>query len=211
MNKHRLIITLTGPSLSGKTTLMRRLQEVEGFHEIVSHTTRAPRTGEVEGKDYHFVTPEQFDQIEMVESIRFHGAASYGGSKAEFEKAFNSGKSAVVIVEPEGCKQIAAAAKTYGWRHLSIYVKVSPAAQLRRFLTRLHGDRSADVEKYAARFEHMTSEQDWLGAFPWNAIIERYDQFTEREALGMVHFVVSIAKGHPRSVAEAREAWLGAK
>ena len=60
------IVTLTGPSLSGKTTLMRRLQSLGGFKEIISHTTRPIRAKEANGVDYHFVTEQEFDSIDMV-------------------------------------------------------------------------------------------------------------------------------------------------
>jgi guanylate kinase len=53
------LITLTGPSCAGKTTLEDRLIKA-GFDRVISNTTRAPRRGEIDGVHYHFRTPEWF-------------------------------------------------------------------------------------------------------------------------------------------------------
>src|ERR1700749_13464 len=58
------VVVLSGPSAVGKTTLVRCLRErIPGLHFSVSATTRAPRPGEVDGVDYHFVSPVRFQQL----------------------------------------------------------------------------------------------------------------------------------------------------
>ena len=100
-----VIVTITGPSCSGKTTLTRMLLDTNQFSEIVSTTTRPKRTGETNGSTYHFVSHEEFRKIEMLESIQYNGNV-YGASVEEFKKQFASGKIPLVIVEPHGMKQI---------------------------------------------------------------------------------------------------------
>ena len=57
------MIILSSPSGAGKTTLVKLLSERKGFVTSVSHTTRAPRSNEVDGKDYHFITNKKFEKM----------------------------------------------------------------------------------------------------------------------------------------------------
>ena len=82
-------IVLVGKAASGKDHLRKRLMD-KGLNYGVSHTTRPPREGEVDGKDYHFVTEEQFLNIvnegNMVEYQQFVGWY-YGMTRTEWDKA----------------------------------------------------------------------------------------------------------------------------
>ncbi len=134
-----LIITITGPSCTGKSTLAQRLIDTGKFTEIVSTTTRPMRSGDVDGVSYHFVTKSEFKNIEMLETIEFNGNY-YGGSVAEFKEKFASGLIPVIVVEPNGMRQININAKTKGWKVLNIFIDVDPQVQARRFLSRLLHD-----------------------------------------------------------------------
>lgn len=98
------IVTITGPSCAGKTTLVRRMISSGKFVEIISTTTRQPRPGEVDGVDYHFVTPQEFGKILMVESVNFSGC-QYGTAKDDVESSLATGRIPVVILEPNGLHQ----------------------------------------------------------------------------------------------------------
>ncbi len=79
---------LSGPSAVGKSTVVRRLREqMPDLHFSVSATTREPRPGEVEGSDYHFVSPERFQQLidsgELLEWADIHGGLHRSGTPAE--------------------------------------------------------------------------------------------------------------------------------
>jgi len=81
------VLVLSGPSAVGKSTVVRRLREqVPDLHFSVSATTRAPRPGEVDGLDYHFVTPERFQQFidsgELLEWAEIHGGLHRSGTLA---------------------------------------------------------------------------------------------------------------------------------
>lgn len=138
----KLIVTLTGPSCSGKTTIQEELVN-QGFAKIVSHTTRKMRAGEKNGVDYHFVSEEEFLKMEkeggFLETVEF-SSAHYGASKAEFEKAFATGKPVVIIVEPNGMFQIQEACPELGWTLLTVFIDVSPAVASQRFLSRFQAD-----------------------------------------------------------------------
>lgn len=78
---------LSGPSAVGKSTVVGKLREqVPDLHFSVSATTRGPRPGEVEGRDYHFVSPERFQQLidsgELLEWADIHGGLHRSGTPA---------------------------------------------------------------------------------------------------------------------------------
>ncbi|KAL4217069.1 hypothetical protein ACF0H5_023525 [Mactra antiquata] len=104
-------IVISGPSGSGKSTLLQKLfQEYPGCFEFsVSHTTRKPREGETEGKDYYFVERSVFEKMitdnGFLEHAQFSGNC-YGTSKMSVEKISASGKICILDVEINGVKNI---------------------------------------------------------------------------------------------------------
>jgi len=84
---HGRVLVLSGPSAVGKSTVVRRLREqVPGMYFSVSATTRAPRPGEVDGLDYHFVSAERFQELidagELLEWAEIHGGLHRSGTPA---------------------------------------------------------------------------------------------------------------------------------
>ncbi|XP_031163084.1 guanylate kinase 1b isoform X2 [Sander lucioperca] len=104
-------VVLSGPSGAGKSTLMKRLmkdhEDVFGFS--VSHTTRNPRPGEEDGKDYHFTTKEAMqegiDNGEYIENAEFSGNL-YGTSKAAIEDVQAKNLICILDVDIQGVKRI---------------------------------------------------------------------------------------------------------
>ena len=172
------IVTITGPSLSGKTTLMRRLQSQVGFREIVSHTTRPMRNGEKNHLDYHFVTEEEFSSIPMAEQVTF-GSYRYGVAVGSVLEAMDSGNIPLVIVEPNGAKQIAQVAKWYGWSHIKVFVDINPQVQRTRFASRMFDDLDSNWETYRARFKMLAEERYWVGLMEWDYFVSNFDQNSE--------------------------------
>jgi guanylate kinase len=104
------VFVITGPSGVGKGTLIRRLRE--RFPDLalsVSATTRAPREGEVDGRDYHFLTEEQFqerrDADDFLEFATYSGN-HYGTLKSELERCLDKGRSVVLEIEVQGAQQV---------------------------------------------------------------------------------------------------------
>ena len=104
------LIVLTGPSGVGKGTLLRSLlkRHPELFLSI-SVTTRAPRPGEVNGKDYYFVTRPTFERMvangELLEWAEFAGNC-YGTPRAPVEEQIRQGRWVILEIELEGARQI---------------------------------------------------------------------------------------------------------
>jgi guanylate kinase len=102
-----ILVIVSSPSGAGKTTLTRRLLAEFGpqLEFSVSYTTRPIRTGEVDGRDYHFVTPARFEQ--MVEAAEFaeyafvHGNR-YGTAEAPIESALGRGSDVIFDVDWQG-------------------------------------------------------------------------------------------------------------
>lgn len=103
-------LVLAAPSGTGKTTLARALvQRSDGYCFSVSATTRAPRSGERDGVDYHFVERTRFDAMiaegALAEWAEVHGQA-YGTPRSELEEAAERGEHVVLDIDVQGARQI---------------------------------------------------------------------------------------------------------
>jgi len=109
--KGRLVV-LAGPSAVGKSTVVQRLRdEVEDLYFSVSMTTRDPRPGEVDGKDYFFVSSDDFqeriDSGEMLEWADIHGGLQRSGTPAApVREAMEAGRPVLVEVDLAGARNI---------------------------------------------------------------------------------------------------------
>jgi guanylate kinase len=108
------LFIISGPSGAGKTTLINEVRSqldpiAISLYFSVSHTTRRPRAGEVEGKSYYFVSPEEFDAMvdhgEFLEHAHVHGH-QYGTSKREVVSRLRRGMDVILDIDYQGAKQI---------------------------------------------------------------------------------------------------------
>jgi len=104
-----IMIILSSPSGAGKTTLVKLLSERKGFVTSISHTTRAPRSNELNGKDYHFVSIEKFEK--MISNKDFLEYAKvfknfYGTTKSNVYAELNKGRDVVFDIDWQGTSQI---------------------------------------------------------------------------------------------------------
>ena len=106
------VLVLSGPSAVGKSTVVRRLREqVPELHFSVSATTRAPRPGEVEGQDYHFVNAEQFQHLidsgQLLEWADIHGGLHRSGTPASpVLEAADAGLPVLIEVDLAGARAV---------------------------------------------------------------------------------------------------------
>lgn len=106
------LVVLAGPSAVGKSTVVSRLRgDVPDLYFSVSMTTRAPRPGEVDGTDYFFVSPEDFqsriDAGEMLEWADIHGGLQRSGTPAgPVQEALEAGRPVLVEVDLAGARNI---------------------------------------------------------------------------------------------------------
>jgi guanylate kinase len=107
------VFVITGPSGVGKGTLIRELlQRVPDLELSVSATTRQPREGEVDGRDYHFLSADEFDQrIDSRDFLEFaaYSGHHYGTLRSEVERSVAAGRSVVLEIEVQGAQQVRAA------------------------------------------------------------------------------------------------------
>jgi guanylate kinase len=111
LSEHRpSLIVVSAPSGTGKSTVLGRiLREVAGLRFSVSHTTRAPREGEQEGVQYHFVGRDAFEAMikgdTLLEWADVHGQL-YGTAKAEYDAACAVGHDLVLDIDVQGAAQV---------------------------------------------------------------------------------------------------------
>jgi guanylate kinase len=122
MEQRGQIFVVSGPSGTGKTTIIRAIREsVSGISYSVSHTTREPRDGEIQGKHYYFVTRRDFEQMivehQFVEWAHVYGHL-YGTSYSSVENVLSSGEDLLLDLDIRGAKAI----KEHFPESLSIFI-----------------------------------------------------------------------------------------
>ncbi len=104
-----ILLVVSGPSGSGKTTLCRKLANAGEAHYSISCTTRAPRHGEKNGEDYHFLSLESFRERlaagEFLEHATVHGNL-YGSLKSEVISYLENGTDVVMDIDIQGAEQV---------------------------------------------------------------------------------------------------------
>ena len=108
--KTGILFVISAPSGTGKTTLCRRLlKEVDGITFSISYTTRAPRKGELHGKDYFFVDRETFEKMIKEDAFLEYACVYgnyYGTSKAFVEERLSKGEDLILDIDVQGAKQV---------------------------------------------------------------------------------------------------------
>ena len=149
------VFVITGPSGVGKGTLIRGLMERLPKLELsVSATTRAPRPGEQDGVDYHFLSRQEFDRKvdgkEFVEHADYAGR-SYGTLRSELEDRVRAGAPVVLEIEVQGARQVRAAMPE------AVQVFIAPPS-LDALRTRLVGRGTDDSEEVERRLRVAEQE-----------------------------------------------------
>ena len=133
----RKLIVFSAPSGSGKTTIVRHLLNATDLplSFSISATTREPRPGEIDGKDYYFLSVEAFKkriaEEAFVEWEEVYEGAFYGTLKSEIERIWNAGKSVVFDIDVEGGISIK---RHFGYQALTIFVQPPSIDDLRERL-----------------------------------------------------------------------------
>lgn len=143
------LFVISGPSGAGKSVLIHRIiDEVPGLRFSVSSTTRAPRPGESDGVNYHFITREAFeadiDAGQFFEHAQFSGNL-YGTNRHEVEEARRLGQDLLLDIEVQGARQL----QEKGIEAVYIFVVPPSFAELERRL------RLRDTESEAAILKRL--------------------------------------------------------
>ena len=152
-----LLVILSSPSGAGKSTLARRLMEWDpSIRFSVSATTRKPRPGEVDGREYYFRSREEFRRMveagEMLEHAEVFGNL-YGSPRAPVEEAIAKGRDVLFDIDWQGGQQIAASALRD--EVVSVFILPPSIAELER---RLNARGQDSPEVIAARMTKSRAE-----------------------------------------------------
>jgi guanylate kinase len=154
------VFVITGPSGVGKGTLIRSLcEQIPELELSVSATTRAPRPGEVDGADYHFLSDAEFqrrvDAGEFVEHATYAGRR-YGTLRAELERRTAAGIPVVLEIEVQGARQVRAAMP----EALQVFIAPPSLEALRARLVGRGTDDPGEVEARLRVAEEELAAQD---------------------------------------------------
>jgi guanylate kinase len=169
-----LLLIISSPSGAGKTTLTARLrQQVPGLRFSVSHTTRKPRPGEQDGREYHFTSRETFERLiqldEFLEWAEVHGNL-YGTSRKEVENAKND-RGMIFDIDHQGARQI----KCRYPNAVAIFILPPSMAALE---SRLRGRASEDEETVQRRFLVAKTEIEHYGQFDYLLVNDDLEEAT---------------------------------
>ena len=177
MDRKGILVVVSGFSGSGKGTLMKAL--VEKYHQYalsISATTRQPRPGEENGREYFFVTREAFQKMAeenaLIEYAQY--VENYYGTPREYvEKQLASGRDVILEIEIQGALRI----KEQYPDALLLFVTPPSAEELKRRLTN-RGTESAEVIE--ARLKRAAEEVEGVEAYDYIVVNDELEACTER-------------------------------
>lgn len=170
------LIIFSAPSGAGKTTLVRHLLEIPALNLAfsVSATSRAKRGYEVDGKDYFFLTADEFSKKiknhEFLEWEEVYKDQYYGTLKSEVDSLLKAGKNVIFDIDVEGGLNLK---KIYGKEALAIFVKPPSIKHLEE---RLNSRSSEDEESLKTRLEKAVSELEYAPQFDKVLLNDKLDK-----------------------------------
>ncbi len=186
MNKG-LLIVVSGPAGSGKGTVNAHLLSSGDFVYSVSATTRAPRPGEVDGINYHFISREEFlariERGDMLEYTEYCGNF-YGTPKKEAEAVLASGKNLILEIEVEGAQNVK---RKYPDAVLVLLLPPSFSVQE----ARLRGRGTETEEKVRLRLERAKEEITFAEAYDY--VVYNHDGL-DLDAANQIRAIVTAEK-----------------
>jgi guanylate kinase len=170
------LIVVSGPSGVGKTTVVRRLCGRPGLERVITVTTREPRPHEIDGKDYHFRTPEEFEKGEregrFLETATIFGNR-YGTPKSSILDPVAAGKCVVADIDSQGARSV---------RDMevdAVFFLIAPPS-LEELERRLKGRKTETPENVARRLEAARNELAQEDLYDVVVVNETVDRTVER-------------------------------
>jgi len=166
------LFVVVAPSGAGKTSLVNAMLEVErGIRLSVSYTTRAPREGEVEGREYHFVPREAFEKMIAAGDFLEHASVYgnyYGTSRRWIEAELAGDHDVLLEIDWQGALQV----RSLFPRMVGIFILPPSLAELRRRLTARGKDSPEVIEK---RMASAREEISHVLEFEYIIVNEQFD------------------------------------
>jgi guanylate kinase len=192
LDRGRLIV-VSGPSGAGKSTLIRQaLDVVPGLTYSVSATTRAPREGEVDGRDYIFLTREEFEEriregwfLEWAE----YSGNLYGTPEHRVEELLSKGLSVILEIELQGARKV----REKRPEAVMIFVQAPSLEETRK---RLEGRATEDEKALEVRMTTALTEVSAKDEFDYEVI--NSDRWQARE--GIIRIMRNIVEGGTENV-----------
>lgn len=164
-------IIISAPSGGGKTSIVSRLLEDGKLSRVITATTRAPRKGEKNGKDYHFWSEKQFENAvkkdEMAEWAKVH-VNYYGIPKSSLDKLIKRGKHPVLVIDVQGAKTV----KKIYKNAVSIFITPPSFAELKKRIA-ARNDGTTDIK---ARLESAKKELKCIKNYDYLVINDEFEQ-----------------------------------
>ena len=176
MDKAKLII-FSAPSGAGKSSLIRKLIQLsnQSIELSVSATTRASRDGEVHGKDYFFMSDDEFNQMKdndaFLESANVHGF-QYATIKSYVQEKINSGISIILDIDVQGFTQI----KNSLMEHISIFILPPSFEELEKRLFTRGQDSNEVISK---RLKNAVTELKYADMFDYVVLNDEFNKTIE--------------------------------
>ncbi len=189
------LFIVSSPSGGGKTTLISRLltHRDGDLHFSVSHTTRSRRSGEQDGREYHFVSAKDFREMvgrdEFLEWAEVHGNL-YGTARKEVLPRLRAGQDVILDIDVQGVRQV----KQKYPASIAIFILPPSAEELGRRLRARGLDDEAQIEK---RLANAAREIDEVPLYDYAIINEDLDK-----ALGGLDAIVTAARLRPGRLQE---------
>ena len=168
-----LILIISGLSGSGKDTVINRLKEIStvDFHFVVTCNTRRKREGEIDGKDYHFITREKFLEMiengEMLEHSEVYDDLK-GVPRFEIEKALHNGKDMILRLDYQGMRKV----KAVYPEAVSVFI-IPPDADA--WIARLRARNTDSEESLMVRIRTAVSELEHINDFDYVLVNDEID------------------------------------
>lgn len=182
------LIIFSAPSGSGKTTIVRRLmEEIEGLEFSVSATSRAPRGAEQHGRDYYFLSAEEFDRLvaedSFVEWEEVYAGTKYGTLRSELERIWAKEHTILFDVDVKGGVRLK---EIFGDKALSIFIMPPSVEELRR---RLEGRATDSPEKIAQRVAKADEELGYAPRFDVTVVNDNLDEAVAQVRKAVEEFI----------------------
>lgn len=175
MERQGKLVIFSAPSGSGKTTIVRRvLPALPQLAFSVSATSRAMRPGEVDGKDYYFLSADAFRRKvaagEFLEYEEVYAGQFYGTLKSELDRIWAQGKDVVFDVDVKGGLRIK---QQFPQQSLAIFIQPPSVAELKR---RLEGRGTESAESLKKRLDRAEEELGFAPRFDLRIVNDEIDR-----------------------------------